>query len=294
MTTRRILLAFVAAGLLLLALFGAIAWRQAAPWLAWPDLQGDALDRQWAELAARAADHPLCRGRAARLEEAVRAHDASEAMEDLLYEQEGPIALDDLPAEAHRSGEILVAWAEAGGGVTPMLSMESSSDVLDLYRVGKAAAATDDPARVAAALRLAEGLRRCGPLVSGAVGFAIHQEAQKRQPDMVAEHPGLRPDADDLIAILHAEAVTGDQAIAMLAEQPSDGWESWLLDPEREQTVLRAMWVQRLAGLPPEPEAIVRAFPKEYPEDLPRSLVAEMLWTGIGYVVGDLAGQLEP
>ena len=49
------------------------------------------------------------------------------------------------------------------------------TEAIEIYDapVGEEAAASDDPERVRAALQLARGLRRCGPLLAGTVGMSL-------------------------------------------------------------------------------------------------------------------------
>lgn len=281
--------------LLILGVLGIEAASWASPWMAWPDLHGEALDREWAELQARTATHPMCQADPSALDEALASHEpVQDDVAEILYDHDERIVpVRAFPAAAQRSGELLVDWAASDGGVGAV-GVNDSGRTMDLFRLGQAAASSDDPARVHAALRLAEGLRHCGPLVSGAVGMAITDAAQGLHPDVVDAHPDLRPSADDLLAILHAEAVTGDIMIELL-DDPSlgSGWEGWLLDPERERAMLRAMWVQRLAGLPADTAAIRAAFPRQEPEEMPHSLVLRLMLVGVATVVDDLATSID-
>lgn len=315
-----VLLRGLVALLLVLLALAAAGWFAARPWLAPPAAAPEHVAGTWRRVEAWAAETrqpsaPID-GLHAALEPLRRAGARDEAWEPTRPPE---------PASDPAAQQALAALAEWGrsGGLGDDLCIVDPADLsagpprtVEMFRLARLALRhgrdDGDPA-FAAALRLGAYLRGRGPLLAGAVGFAIARDAlqvaEARNLPAGPAFMAFAPRREEVLPILAREAVCSLRlAEAALGSGASGSqarvdpgvvarWSTAWVGPERELAMARWYLGERVAAAAAAGDdltavAATQTLPDE-PDALPASLLVRSLASnGAATVVADMQATL--
>ncbi|WAS97049.1 hypothetical protein [Nannocystis punicea] len=312
-------LRWLAVLLLVLLALAAAGWFAAGPWLAPPIAAPEHIAGTWAQVESWAAetrhpDAPIDRLHAA-LDHLKRAGRSEETWEP----SRPPEPVSD-PAE-QQALAALVEWSEHGGLGSELCIVDPADlsagparvvEMLRLARLALAHARDDTDPAFAAALRLGAYLRGRGPLIAGAVGFAVAgdalQVAEARNLPAGPAFKAFAPRREEVLPILAREAVCSlrlaEAAFRSGAGQPADmvepgviaRWSATWIGPERELAMARWYLGERVAAAAAAGDdltavAATQVVPDE-PDALPASLLVRSLAASGASVVTDMQATL--
>ncbi|MCY0992684.1 hypothetical protein OV203_36430 [Nannocystis sp. ILAH1] len=314
-----VLLRGLAALLLVLLALAAAGWFAARPWLAPPSAPPEQVAGTWSRVEAWAAETRQPNAPIDELHAALgplrRAGARDEAWEPTRPPE---------PAGDPATQQALAALAEWGqsGGLGDELCIVDPADLsagpprtVEMFRLARLAfqyGRDDGDPAFAAALRLGAYLRSRGPLLAGAVGFAIARDAlqvaEARNLPAGPAFMAFAPRREEVLPILAREAVCSLRLAEAALRSGASGsqeladpgvvarWSTAWVGPERELAMARWYLGERVAAAAAAGDdltavAATQTLPDE-PDALPASLLVRSLAANGATVVADMQATL--
>ncbi|MDC0715994.1 hypothetical protein [Nannocystis bainbridge] len=309
---------WLAALLLVLLALAAAAWFTARPWLAPPAAAPEHIAGTWTRVETWAAETRQASGPIEPLHAALAPLKRAGATDEPWDPTRPPEPATDPAAQQALAG--LIVWAD-GGGLGDELCIVDPADftagpprTVEMFRLARLALRhgrdDTDPA-FAAALRLGAYLRGRGPLLAGAVGFAIARDAlqvaEARNLPAGPAFVAFAPRREEVLPILAREAVcslrmaeaafhSGASEAAPVEPGVVARWSSAWVGPERELAMARWYLGERVAAAAAAGDdlgavAATQTLP-EQPDALPASLLVRSLAGSGASTVSDMQATL--